>query len=122
MVTTRLFCSSKYHNHICYRNFFYRKKYNDDKNKVVFLAVSDDNEWLKVINIKKCIYIYLVFLSTNSFIATLEITNIMQENLGNNSDVMFGSDYSSLSVPSPDHIGYKKASLLFLRNDRICRI
>ena len=31
--------------------------------------------------------------------------NIMQENLGNNSDVMFGSDYSSLSVPPPDHIG-----------------
>ena len=26
---------------------FYRKKYNDEKNKVVFLAVSDDNEWLK---------------------------------------------------------------------------
>ena len=27
---------------------FYRKKYNDDKNQVVFLAVSDDNEWIKV--------------------------------------------------------------------------
>ena len=30
---------------------------------------------------------------------------IFQENLRNNSDVMFGSDYSSVSVPPPDHIG-----------------
>ena len=30
---------------------------------------------------------------------------IFQENLRNNSDVMFGSDYSSVLVPPPDHIG-----------------
>ena len=26
----------------------YRRRYNDDKNKVIFLAVSDDNDWIKV--------------------------------------------------------------------------
>ena len=30
----------------------YRNKYNNDHNKVVFLAVSDDNKWLKVCIIK----------------------------------------------------------------------
>ena len=29
--------------------FFYcRKKYNNDDNKVLFLAVSDDEKWIKV--------------------------------------------------------------------------
>ena len=32
------------------RNFFdFRKKYNNDDNKVLFLAVSDDNDWIKVV-------------------------------------------------------------------------
>ena len=35
----------------------------------------------------------------------------LQDKLGNNSDVMFGSDYSSLSVSPPDHIGCTEASL-----------
>ena len=26
----------------------YRRKYNDDYNQVIFLAVSDDNTWIKV--------------------------------------------------------------------------
>ena len=26
----------------------YRQKYNDETNKVIFLAASDDNEWIKV--------------------------------------------------------------------------
>ena len=26
----------------------YRQKYNDDTNKIIFLAVSDDNDWIKV--------------------------------------------------------------------------
>ena len=36
------------------QNFFnksftiYREKYNDNFKKVIFLAVSDDNEWIKV--------------------------------------------------------------------------
>ena len=30
-----------------YKDFF-RNKYNDDKNQVVFMAVSDDNQWIKV--------------------------------------------------------------------------
>ena len=29
-------------------NFCFRKKYNNDDNKVLFLAVSDDNKWIKV--------------------------------------------------------------------------
>ena len=36
----------------------------------------------------------------------------MQENLGNNSDVMFGSDYSSLSVDPSDHIGYSSLFII----------
>ena len=39
----------------------------------------------------------------------------MQENLGNNSDVMFGSDYSSVSVAPSDHIGFIGASLSLFR-------
>ena len=27
----------------------YRRRYNDEKNKVIFLAVSDDPNWMKVI-------------------------------------------------------------------------
>ena len=26
----------------------YRRRYDDEKNKVIFLAVSDDSEWIKV--------------------------------------------------------------------------
>ena len=36
----------------------------------------------------------------------------MQENLGNNSDVMFGSDYSSLSVDPSYHIGYSSLFII----------
>ena len=39
----------------------------------------------------------------------------MQENLGNNSDVMFGSDYSSQSVAPSDHIGYWSLIIIMFR-------
>ena len=34
--------------YICRAYIFSRKKYNDAKNRVIFLAVSDDNQWIKV--------------------------------------------------------------------------
>ena len=37
---------------LIFNRFLYRKKYNDDENQVVFLAVSDDNQWIKVISTK----------------------------------------------------------------------
>ena len=40
----------------------------------------------------------------------------MQENLGNNSDVMFGSDYSSQSVAPSDHIGYLSLVIIQIFN------
>ena len=41
----------RYHQTLCQLQelLVFRKKYNDDKNQVVFLAVSDDNEWIKVL-------------------------------------------------------------------------
>ena len=42
-----------------FENFvLFRKKYNDNENKVVFLAVSDDNKWIKVLK-------YYSFFSNN---------------------------------------------------------
>ena len=46
----------------------------------------------------------------------------MQENLGNNSDVMFGSDYSSVSVAPSDHIGYWSLVIIIQIINKICRI
>ena len=46
----------------------------------------------------------------------------MQENLGNNSDVMFGSDYSSQTVAPSDHIGYWSLVIIIQIINKICRI
>ena len=71
--------------------FGFRKKYNNEDTKVLFLAVSDDDQWLKVIRQNLQLYI---------------IISTIQNNLGNHSDVRFGSDFSSQSVAPEDHVGF----------------
>ena len=40
----------------------YRRRYNDDMKKVIFLAVSDDNDWIKVLRKSFIICMQLFYL------------------------------------------------------------
>ena len=84
-------------------NFFdkafdiYRKKFNDEKNKVIFLAVSDDNKWLKV-------GIGFEMTWTRPVQGLDPSLTIFQVNLKKHTDVRFSVDYSSNSSVSPDDV------------------
>ena len=68
----------------------YRERYNDQENKVVFLAVSDDPKWMKV-------DFSIIFYSD-------VYCHHLQTNLGHHKDVMFGSDYSEGRVAQTDMV------------------
>ena len=81
---------------VTFLDFIHRKKYNNDDNKVLFLAVSDDNKWIKV----------QWDWDSREDRRHLILLWTIQTNLGNHSDVMFGSDFSSQSVAAEDHVGF----------------
>ena len=74
----------------------YRRRYNDDMNKVIFLAVSDDNDWIKVL---RKYYIICRQLFDFNMIC-------FQDNLSHHPDVMFGTDYSQKRVAKGDLVGW----------------
>ena len=68
----------------------YRDKFNNNRRQVMFLAVSDDNQWIKVIP-------NFTFKALKDFV---------KDHLSQHEDVRFGVDYSSVHVDERDRVGF----------------
>ena len=71
--------------------FFIRSRYNNKRNKIVFLALSDDYNWIKV---------------RDNDIKQFNLRKTLKENFANYSDVRFAQEYRLKKMKKEDFVGF----------------